>query len=387
MKKNDFATFIVYIGMFAIALLVGLLVIKPIIENYYSALPLHPAVIIVLGLIGGVILNASMLEGGHLLGAKVGKYRVVKSTILGLSFKKENGKTKVGLSGFDGLVGETKVAPLDVKESSLTAFLFFPILFLFIEFIACMVGIVICQGQEGSNPSIAWLHVLLVTILTVAGMIYLYDLFPANIESRTDGYLFVLLGKPANKEAFNNLLLAEAAAYEKQPIPETPVYTELTDFTVYLNSLTVYRLLTENKVPEALAVLEPIINAERDVSVIVKLQAKALKLATLLEEEKKEKGKALYEELTDEEKKYIASLGSLTALRCYALIAAFIESSESEVNYAIDKAEKSIKTCEPNIKEAEKSLLQLDVDLIREAHPSWDVYKLPWEEKEEAEEK
>lgn len=49
MKKNDFATFIVYVAMFAIALLVGLLVIKPIMETSGS-LPLHPVVIMVLAL-------------------------------------------------------------------------------------------------------------------------------------------------------------------------------------------------------------------------------------------------------------------------------------------------------------------------------------------------
>ena len=383
MKKNDFATFLVYIGMFAIALVVGLTVIKPIIDSDYALLPLHPAIIMVLGLLAGVFLNAIMLEGGHLLGAKSGKYRVLRSTVLGFSIKDVDGKKKFAFSGFDGLVGETKIAPRDVKESTLTGFIFFPILFLFLEFIGCMVGIVVCQN---AGATLSWLRVFLITILTVGGMIYFYDLFPANIESRTDGYLFVLLSKPANKEAYNNLLLAEAAAYEGKPIPETPIYTEITDFTAYLNSLTVYRLLVDGKPQEALPILEPVFAEGSASSAMVKLQSKTLKLATLLEQDDKTKGKKLYEELSDEEKKYIANLSSLTALRAYLLIASFIEGSESEANYAIDKAEKAIKACEPNIKEAEKSLLQLDVDITRSAHPSWDVYRLPWEEKEEPKE-
>ncbi len=383
MKRNDFATFIVYIGMFAIALLVGLLVIKPIIDTDYARLPLHPAVIMILGLVTGVLLNSFMLEGGHLLGAKAGKYRVLKTTVLGLSLRNVDGKMKFGFSGFDGLVGETKIAPKDVKESTMTAVMFFPVFFLFIEFIGCMVGIVTCKnlGIEWS-----WLRIFLITILTVGGMIFFYDLFPANIESRTDGSLLVLLSKPANKKAFNNLLLAEAAAFEGQPIPETPIYNDITDFTAYLNSLTVYRLLVDGKPNEALPILDLTINAEKGPSLTTQVQAKALKLTVLLEAENKEKGKKLYEELSDEEKKYIANLPSLTALRAYLLIASFIEGSESECNYAIDKAEKSIKSCEPNIKEAEKSLLQFDVDLTRTAHPGWDVYRLPWEEKEEPKE-
>ncbi len=383
MKKNDFATFIVYVAMFGIALLVGFLVIKPIMETAGN-LPLHPVLVMVFGLLAGIILNALFLELGHALGARTGGYRILKCSILGLGVKLVDGKHKFGFTSFDGLVGETKIAPKDVKTSNLTATIFFPILFLFTEVVGCMIGIVICQNQ--ADHSLAWLHVLLVTILTVGGMIFLYDLFPARIESVTDGYLLLLLSKPANKEAYNNLLLAEEAAFLGQPIPETPVYDTITDFTATLNLLTVYRHLSEGKPDEALPILDPIINAERDVSLSTKYQALALKLTVLLEHEDKSKGKALYEELDDAQKKYIADITNLTALRAYFLIATFIEGSESEGNYAIDKAEKNIKSCDPNYKEAEKSLLQLDVDLARAAHPGWDIYRLPWEEAPNSEE-
>ncbi len=383
MKKNDFATFIVYVAMFAIALLVGFLVIKPIMETSGS-LPLHPVLIMVFGLVGGVIFNAAILELGHALGARTGKYRILRCIVLGVGVKRVNGKLKFGFGGFDGLAGETKVAPKDVKESSLTAYIFFPILFLFVEFVGCMVGIVICQNK--TDHSLASLHILLVTILTIGGMIFFYDLFPARLDSVTDGYLLVLLSKPANKEAYNNLLLAEEAALEGAPIPETPVYDAITDFTATLNFLTVYRHLTAGHPDEALPILDPIINAEKDVSISTKYQALALKLTILLERDDKSKGKALYEELDDAQKKYIASIADLTALRAYFLIASFIEGSENEGNYAIDKVERNIKSCDPNYKEAEKSLLQLDVDLAREAHPSWDIYRLPWEEKPTSEE-
>ena len=383
MKKNDFATFIVYVAMFAIASLVGLLVIKPIMETSGS-LPLHPVVIMVFGLVGGVIFNASILELGHALGAKTGGYRVLKCIVLGLGVKRVDGKLKFGFHSFDGLSGETKVAPKDVKTSNVTGMIFFPILFLFAEVVACMVGIVICQNQ--ADHSLAWLHILLVTILTIGGMIFLYDLFPARIESVTDGYLLVLLSKPANKEAYNNLLLAEEAAMYGQPIPATPVYEAITDFTATLNMLTVYRHLTEGKPDEALPILEPIVTAEKDISPSTKFQALALKLTILLEKDDKTKGKELYESLDDTQKRYIASIADLTALRAYFLIASFIEGSEGEANFAIDKAEKNIKNCDSNFKEAEKSLLQLDVDLSRAAHPSWDIYRLPWEEKPSEEE-
>ena len=385
MKRNDFATFLVYVLMIGIALLVGLMVIKPIIDAHSATLPLHPVVVMILGLLAGVLLNASFIEAGHAIGAKIGKYEVLKCVILGLGFIRVGEKMKVRFSGFDGLTGETKVSPKDVKESSLTAYILFPVLFLFVEFIACMVLIVTFQGQEASNPSLAWVRVFLSTILTVGGMVYLYDLFPAHIDSTTDGYLLVLLTKPANKEAYNNLLLAQAASFKDEPIPEMPVYQDVTDFTAGLNLLTAYRHLTEGEPDLALPIIDTIASAETGPSKETVAYAKILKLTVLLEKEDKEKGKKYYEELEEEYKKYIASITSLVALRAYLLIACFIESSETEANYAIDKAEKAIKNCEPSYKEAEKSLLQLDVDLVRAARLSWETYSLPWEEKKDKE--
>ena len=379
MKKNEFATFIVYLAMFGIALAVGFAAIKPIITDRMSSLPMHPALIMVLGLIVGVLVNAIALELCHVLGAKLGKYRVLKVTVLGASFTRINGQRKFRLSGFDGLTGETKVVPEDVEKSSLNAYIFFPILFLFLEFIACMVGIVLCQNAEASEPSVAWARIFLITILTVGGMIYFYDLFPAYLESTTDGFLLTLLNKPANKVAFNNLLLAQGAVLEGKPLPETPVYTELTDFTASLNMISVYHHLSEGQADKALEILEPMLSEEAHISAASVNYARTLKLTILLEAEDRTKGKKFYEELDDQAKKYIADVTNLVALRAYLLIATFIEDSESEANYAIDKAEKAIKACNPDYKDVEKSLLQMDVDLAREVHPSWDVYKLPWE--------
>lgn len=383
MKKNDFATFIVYVGMIAIALLVGLLVIKPIMDTYGASLPINSILIMVLGLFAGAILNSVLLELGHILGAKAGKYEILKCVVLGVGVSRAHGKKKFGFYSYEGLTGETKVAPKDVKNSNLSAYILFPVLFLFVEFIVAMVLIVYCQNTEASNPSIAWLHIFMATILASGGIVFLYDLFPAHIESVTDGYLLVLLAKPANKEAYNNMLVAEACAFEGKDIPEVPVYTELTDFTASLNLLSVYRHLTDGEPDKALPIVEPVLAEGATVSSATKLRFETLKLAILLEREDRAKAKKMYEELSDESKKHITSLASLTELRAYLLIASFIEGSESEANYAIDKAEKLIKACDPNYKEAEKSLLQYDVDMTRSAHPSWDIYKLPWEEKEE----
>ena len=385
MKRNDFATFLVYVGMFAIALLVGLLAIKPVIDEFGARMPINSYLLVGLGLLAGALFNAILLEAAHLLGAKAGKYRVNQWTVFGVGVKRKNGKMKFGVSGFDGLTGQTKVAPMDVQNSTLSAYILFPFLFFMIEMIAGMIIIVNCKSAEGSNPSIAWLHVFALTIMATGGMVFLYDLFPARIDAINDGFLMFLLNKPANKVAYNNLLLAQEAAELGEPIPEIPVYEDVTDFTASLNSVTIYRHLTEGHPDSALPIIELALAEEARCSAKTKGDMRVLKLTILLEKLDKSKGKAMYEELDDETKKYIASLATITCLRAYALIASFVESSEFEANYAIDKTSKLLKSTDEGIREAEKSLLQMDVDAIRKEHPSWDVYPLPWEEKTEEE--
>ena len=380
MKKNEFAIFLVYAAMLAVALVVGLVVIKPIIDANGSSMPINSIVIVILGLVTGVILNALLLGVGHLLGARVGKYRVLKWAILGLGFKKVDGKKKFGFTSFDGLVEETKIAPENPKTSTLTGFIFLPVLFLFVEFVICMILIVVAQGWEEANRGLAWIRVFFITILTVGGIVFLYDLFPAHIDSRTDGFLLVLTTKPVNKEAYNNILLAEEAEFLNQPLPTTPVYSEITEFTCALNMITVYRLLADGKGKEAIKVLDPVFEEEAKVSKSTQEFARILKLTILLEQTNKEEAKKMYDELSDESKRYISGIPNITALRCYALIAAFIEADAGEANYAFDKAEKLIKASDKEFRETEKSLLQMDKDIIKEEHPSWDLNPLPWEE-------
>ena len=380
MKKNEFAIFLVYAAMLAVALVIGLVVIKPIIDANGSAMPINSIVVVVLGLVTGVILNALLLGVGHLLGARVGKYRVLKLSILGVGFKKVDGKKKFGFSGFDGLVEETKIAPENPKTSSLTGFIFIPVLFLFIEFVVCMILIVNAQGWEEASRGNAWIRVFFITILTVGGIVFLYDLFPAHIDSRTDGFLLVLTTKPINKEAYNNILLAEEAEFLNQPLPATPVYTEITEFTCALNMITIYRLLGEGKGKDAIKIIDPIFEEDAKVAKSTQDFARILKLSILLEQPDKDDAKKMYEELSDETKRYISAIPNITALRCYAMIASFIEDDLGEANYAFDKAEKLIKSSDKEFRETEKSLLQMDKEIIKEYHPSWDLNPLPWEE-------
>lgn len=373
MKKNDFATFLVYIGMFAIAILVGLFLIAPAIRT--SGLTTGLALAIVLAsVVVAVIWHAFALEGLHLLGAKAGGYRILSWCVLGICFRKENGKIKVKASSFDGLTGQTKIAPNDIQTASPSAMILFPMLGYLVEVIVGVVLVVLFKGQ--------WVEVAAEVVLAVGGMIFLYNAFPAHLDAITDGYLLTLMSKPVNRIAYNHILLAEEASAKGEKI-ETPVYDEISDFTARLNMVSVYRYLDEGDFQKAIEILDKTINAENGASLSTVQECVSMKLSCLFFFKDLELAKKFYEEFNDGQKKYVASIPTMSALRCYLLISGMIDESEAESNFALDKAMRIIKKCPESEAPVEKKLLDLSYQRVSEAHPGWELMKdyLPEESK------
>ena len=172
MKRNDFATYIVYLGMIAIALLVGLLVVRPILANWNSD---YGLLTVVLSVLGGAVLNSILLELGHLLGAKAGHYDVYGWTVLGISFKKDaNGKTKVGFSNFEGLTGETKMSPKDIEKATSSGVILLPLVLFLLEVIGGMVMIAFSDRMVNRDAlaDAVWMKVVAVVVMAVGGMIF-----------------------------------------------------------------------------------------------------------------------------------------------------------------------------------------------------------------------
>ena len=367
-KKNDFATFLVYLGMFAIALLVGLLVISPAIRDNGIQTP-TAIVIVVVSVLVGVIFNSAALELLHMLGASSGGYEILSVCILSLTFRKrkdKNGK-KFGFASFDGLTGETKIQPKDVEKSSPTGIIFFPMLGYLLEVIILLI-LAACLKEY-----LAWFPIACYVVLAIGGMIFLYNDFPAHLDSITDGYLLVLLNKPINRVAFNQILVAEHSENKDEALASLPIYEELSDFTATLNTLAAYRLILKGDNEGALQIFTKIASAEKNVSKALRQEALCQRLALLLLMEKKQEAKDYYEGMDDNTRRYIASLTSLPALRCYALVAGIVEESDSEVSWAFDKVERLRKKVDGVTLEGENKLLNDSYFYLKKMHPGWDI--------------
>ena len=136
--------------------------------------------------------------------------------------------------------------------------------------------------------------------------------------------------------------------------------------------------------PSALFFFSAIASAQKGVSKSVVQEASCQKLALLLLLEKKGEAKDYYEGMSDADRRYIASLASLPALRCYALISGILEESDSEVSWAFDKVERLEKKVTGVALEGEKILLNSSYSLLKKMHPGWDIQADFIEHQEEA---
>lgn len=378
MKKNDLAGYIVYAMMLAAAVWVGLSFIRPVLgdSESMSGLPMPGLVLVLLSVLIGVIVTALVLELGHLLGAKIGKYKVISWNVLGIQFKRgSDDKMKAGVGSFDGITGETKVIPLDIKNSNPKHMIYMPLALFLLEVIVCVVLMV--AGKNGKGTSLIGLYIFGLVVLTVGCLIFLYNIFPAALDAKNDGAMISVFNSKTNIEAYNEILIASDKMARGEKIEAAHVYESVTDFTVKLNDVALYKALLEKNYEEALKINEYTIKCKDTVSSRIYLNAVAQRTALHIFLNPIEEAKEEYISLKYEEKKFIASLESAPAVRAYLLVCGLVEDSEIEIKVAMDKAEAAIRASGEDKRKVEETLMKEGLKKVMERHPKWDFSEYP----------
>ena len=370
MKKNESLGYIIYVVMLAIAVIIGFTVIRPDFQSDAAKdLTMHPAAITVLSIVVGIILTALFLEIGHVVGAKIGKYKIDSVIVLGAGFKtKKSGKKRMTFSAFDGLSGETVIVPKDVKKSDPRVYTWFSNLFILLEVIICVI-LIVYGAQESKH---LWLKIAGEVILTISVMVLVYNIFPAALDSKNDGYLFLILNSKSNREAYNYMLLASHQIARGETPDELPIYDEVTDFTASVNDVALYARLQKRDFDGAIEVLDKTLSSKKKVSGPVYQAALFQKTAIIVATKPLEEAKEFYLALSLEDKKHMAALNSAQAVRAYVLVNAIIEESESETAAGLERVNGRIHRLPAEKKDIEKGLMVDAMKLIHEKHPAWD---------------
>ena len=379
MKKEDIAGLIVYLIIIAVAIVFGFTVL----QTHQSESTLSGSFLYVLYIIGavltGALFNAILFELAHVVGAKIGKYKVLSVNILGLCFYKDGEKTKIRFAGFDGFTGETKIVPKEgmVEKANPYPYLLFGSIFFAVEAVVVMVIFSIFRAAEDYGLRDVAYAVL--TIGAIGLVILIYNILPLRIDSMTDGYRLTMVSNPKNKRAFNELLRVEYEIAQGNDDVEIMIFDEITNFTADLNLNRVYALLDKKEYAEAEVILDKIISAKENVSEKVYIRARAQKIYINLITKNLEEAKAYYDaEVPVSERREISNDVSMASIRAYLLMSGLLDKSRSECIIALNNVYRAFKHCPKNRQHTELVLFNEALQKVIDAHQDWELegYKL-----------
>ena len=373
MKKEDVSGIIVYLLLIVLAVLFGWNVIKE--HSSESGLGYTYITFVIGAIATGVIFNAILFEVAHILGAKAGRYQILSVCILGILWFKEDNKTHVKFSGFDGLTGETKIIPDKnaKKDPNPLAYLWFGTLFYFIEILAVVITFI---ALNRDNMPVAANNVgyffLIVGVL--GGMILLYNILPLHLDSTTDGYRLTMVSNAANRKAFNELLRVEYEISQGKTDVEIATFTDITNFTADLNLNKVYLLLDKREYKEAEELLDIILAGKETLSYKVYIRARAQKIYINIITKSLDEARKFYdEEVSMAERREISNDLSMACIRTYLLMSGLLDKSRSECLIAINNVNKGISRTTQQRKNIEISLFNEAIDKVSEVHPDWEL--------------
>ena len=378
MKKEDVTGLIVYLVIIALAVVFGFTVLQT--HNADSSFSgFYYVLYIIVAVLTGVIFNAVLFELAHVIGAKIGKYKVLSVNILGFNFYKDGEKTKFKFSSYDGLTGETKIVPKEgmVEKANPYPFLFFGSVFFIVEAIAVMVVFSIFRNNE--SDALKDVAYFVLTVGAIGLVVLLYNIIPMRIDSITDGYRLTMVSNPKNKAAFNELLRVEYEIAQGNDNVEIKVFDEITNFTADLNLNRVYALLDKKEYAAAEEILDKIIAAKEEVSEKVYIRARAQKIYIDLYTRNLEEAKEYYEkEVPVSERREISNDVSMASIRAYLLMSGLLDRSRSECIIALNNVYRAFKHTPKNRQHTEVTLFNEALQKVVDAHPDWELegYKL-----------
>lgn len=360
MHKEDVLSTIVYILMVAVAIALGFAVIAPAFNGAKDILGMKTTLFIILGILVSIILNVVLFEVAHIIGGKIGGYNIKRVNCLGLEFRKNKDSNKVEVKfpkGFDGLTGETFITPKD-ENSNPRPYTLAPLVLFVIEIvllILCYIFIHNGKQDKGLLP-LKYFQVLMVSI---GGMLFIYDYFPAKIDSLTDGYRIVLISKKINVKAFNTLLKIQS---EEVDVSSLEVFEEITDFTALVNLE-----IAKNGSKKYEEITDKILEAKDKISKETYFKASAYKIKILIDKKEFDSAKDFYNLLHTKGKEYIKSEYTIDTIKTALLYFGLIEFSEAECNHQIEHIKNALDGFSRKKKEEEIYKIQGIIKLINES--------------------
>lgn len=375
MKKENITGFIVYLLILAMAVLFGFVVLQ---QYFYNAGSRRMegwqfALFILGAVLSGAVFNAIVFEIAHVIGAKIGGYKVVSVSILGFTFYKDENKTKFRFSSYDGLTGETKITPKSglKKEANPTAYFLLGSLIYAIEIFAAIFAFSLILSMKDENEElVSWAYFIL-TAAVVGGMILVYNIIPLHLDSMTDGYHMRQASGKNNRKAFNNLLRMENG---ETIDTNEEVEKSINPFSADIKVNKLYENLNAGDYVGAEKVIDEEILTNPKINKNTYLRARAQKIYINIMTKTGEELLAFYEnEVPLTERRMISEDVSMDCIRAYVLMSGLLDKSRSECTLALKKLYRAYKGVPEQRKDLERRLFNEALNKVIAAHPTWEL--------------
>lgn len=377
MKKQEIIGMLYWLIAFGGYVAYFFLVIQPFYGDGYSGFSADGwfayFFLFILTIVIGVILTGIFIELFHMLGAKIGGYKITSVNIFGFNFYKDDGKIRFHFAKFDGLTGETKIVPIQgrKKEPNPNWYFFSYSIFFVIEFAALYFLFFLLKDHEQVVlRNIA--HACL-TIGLTSMVIWLYNLLPIQMDNKTDGYRFSLSKGKEKRKEFNKLLIIEnGGSVVQEQVGEETAEVDNQPKGDSIDSIYAHLSLNQNK--EALEMIERLMDDKKYIK--SRDMFKCLRFYLLVIDKPLDEGKAIYdEEFSLDDRRNISQDNGLPEIEAYVLMSGLFDKSRSECDRTLQKVVKAYKHVASNKKEIEKKLVNNAIDKVLGFHPNWDLEK------------
>lgn len=369
MRKEELRSLIIYTILIAVAITVGVTVIRDAMISYYH-IQMQQWLFVIVTLFVCYLINAIGHELLHVLGAILGGYSITSINILGLCIEKNEKSAHIRFKEFDGLTGETKIAPKKEK-TNINLFMWCPF-FGFAAEIASSI-VIISSAKTETIAESSWLVIAAIILILVSSMMAFYELIPIKLDTMTDGYRLRLFANPINVKAYDQITQLKEKERLGETIKSVPVFEEITEYTAEVNMLAVYFYLRNENFQKSEEIIDILLKNENklDVRNVQRLIAQKLYIEVLTKPISQ--AKETYDKIASTEtRRFIANDISMESIRAYVLIAGMIEGSQGEVKYALSKVEKAKKRALPSQIEIEEKLMKKAIDFVYNEHPNWE---------------
>ncbi|MCH5172181.1 MAG: hypothetical protein J1F31_05095 [Erysipelotrichales bacterium] len=369
MEKNEFGSIFICLIMFILMYLASITVVG--IIDVETSIPKY-AYILICGVIS-VVLFTIVYELGHIIGAKIGKYKCVFFNLFGLCFYKDNEKWRFKFKGFDGIFSfsETRFIPIETgKKSNPAHFLRGGIVSFFVSVV---IGFLIYMIQP--IPQVIRSGALI--YFAVGLILLLYNVIPMKTDILNDGYRLKLLGSKENAEAYNDFMRIESNNRKDMADEEFKVYEKITPMTVLINRYAYYKRLANNDLTGAEEIVDLILKDSKalDSNTIYRYRIQKLYFV-IMTKSKEEASEYYWKEMNSYDRKFLAKDNYIPSKRVYLLVSSIINESFSESKIAIEGMKKRInKIVDKTEKEVESALYTKCLEMAEEALKSNELTK------------